>query len=211
MSFSWLLEFPDFLVKLVELVKLLSPIQARFRGDPYEVLENEIELELVDIKGQVAKFSKRKKLRFLQNNSFAYLDTAFGNGKILEDYQCSPGKAVDFYEDGDRHCILITLRKMRKRGDVEEFHISRSIRGGYKERNCYLQTDITNYTHQLEVRLNFPAKRTPKTIHLIEKNTHNTQALGAENIKFLADGRCLVTWSKKHPRLHESYILSWQW
>lgn len=42
----------------------------------YTVLENEIELELVDIKGETALYRKRKHVRFQQNDVFAFLDTA---------------------------------------------------------------------------------------------------------------------------------------
>src|SRR5690606_21223274 len=107
--------------------------------------------------------------------------------------------------------VLISLQKMKRQGDIEQFYINRTILGGYRKPKSYLQTDITYVTQDLEVRLIFPAKRFPKTIHVIEKHSRNTYLLSSDNITILSDKRYLATWHKKFPRLHESYILSWQW
>src|SRR4030042_206218 len=61
----------------------------------YEVLEYESTLELLDRKGEIAIFKKRQKVRYLQDNIIAYMDQAWGDGKFLRDYRCSPGVAVD--------------------------------------------------------------------------------------------------------------------
>lgn len=177
----------------------------------YEVLANEIELEIVDTKGQLAFYRKRKHVRFQQDDIFAFLDTAYGDGDIFNDYQCSPGQAVDFYEEGYHHRVLISLRETKQRGDEEIFHIQRRIKSGFTEEKSYLQTDIRYPTSQLQVILFFPEHRHPKAIWLIEKNMKNTSQLQANHIKVLPDGRCQVIWEKKKPCLYEGYILSWLW
>jgi hypothetical protein len=63
----------------------------------YEVVEYESTLELQDRGGQRATFRKREKVRYLQNHIIAYQDQAWGDGEILLDYRCSPGKPVDRY------------------------------------------------------------------------------------------------------------------
>ena len=181
-------------MSLTSLLPLLSAL-AHFRWDKlrqfgeypfwwhrhgvlYTVLENEIELELVDTKGELALYRKRKHIRFQQNDVFAFLDTAWGDGDIFVDYQCSPGQSVDFYKEGYHHRVLISLRETKQRGDEEVFHIQRKIEDGFTEDKSYLQTDIRYPTAQLQVSILFPKKRHPKTIWLIEKNTKEYSSFG---------------------------------
>ena len=51
----------------------------------YEVLEHEVILELLDVKGNKAKVEKHQKVKFLQNNIIAYQDQGWGDGKIFVD------------------------------------------------------------------------------------------------------------------------------
>ncbi len=46
----------------------------------YEVLDYESALELLDVHGRRARFSKREKVRYLQNNIIAYQDQTGGDG-----------------------------------------------------------------------------------------------------------------------------------
>lgn len=87
----------------------------------YEVLEYESRLELKDKHGRTAQFSKREKVRYRQNNILAYQDHAWGDGQILQDYQCTPGVVVDRYRSGHQIFLLISLREVKRRGDEDEF------------------------------------------------------------------------------------------
>lgn len=48
----------------------------------YEVLDYQSTLELLDVEGKHACFSKIKKVRYLQDNIIAYQDHAWGDGRI---------------------------------------------------------------------------------------------------------------------------------
>ena len=63
----------------------------------YEVLEYETTLELRDTKGKIATFKKHERVRYLQDHIIAYQDQGWGDGKILGNYQCTPGVPVDRY------------------------------------------------------------------------------------------------------------------
>lgn len=179
--------------------------------DGYKVLSNEIELEIIDNKGEIAHYRKRKNVQFLQNNVHSYLDTVWGDGDVFVDYKCSQGKAVDFYEEGYRNRVLISLRETRQRGDKQEFYIQRTIKNGYTDEEGYLQTDITYRTKYLQMRVIFPDSRYPKIVQIIEKNRKKTVKLDREHFMVLPDGRYQIEWEKKNPRLHEGYIMSWKW
>jgi hypothetical protein len=72
-------------------------IQVRSYAGMYEVLNYESTLELRDRGGKRAVFKKWEKVRYIQDNVIVYQDQAWGDGEILVNYRCSPGKpSVDY-------------------------------------------------------------------------------------------------------------------
>ena len=94
-------------------------------SDLYEILDYESTLELCDTKGATARFQKRQRVKFLQNNIIAFEDYVWGDGDLLAEYSCSPGVVADRYREGDRWNLLISLRETKHKGDITEFHIAR--------------------------------------------------------------------------------------
>lgn len=177
----------------------------------YEVLDYEVQLELLDTKGEKAVLHKRERVRFLQNNIIAYQDQAWGDGEIFADYQCSPGIAVDRYREGHRFRILISLRATKNRNDVEEFRIDRAIQRGFTKPVEDFQIEIDHPTRRLAISVVFPRKRFPKHVTLIERNATRSTPLTEEHQLTLPDGRQQVTWSSDKPRVFEAYLLRWEW
>lgn len=81
----------------------------------YKVLDYETTLELLNKKGTRARFKKRKHVRYLQDNIIAYQDHAWGDGNILLDHRCTPGKRVDHYRLGYKTYIMLSLGTIRNR------------------------------------------------------------------------------------------------
>jgi hypothetical protein len=177
----------------------------------FEVLEYETILELLDSDGKKARFKKRKKVRYLQDNIIAYQDHAWGDGKILQAYRCTPGKPVDRYKLDFKTYILISLREVKSRGDVDEFNIQWSMQNSFLKTDESWTTDIGNRTKEIRVSVIFPKDRHPSRLALVENQHRKTKNLGSEYKKLLPDGRLRVTWEKKNPRLYEHYVIRWRW
>jgi hypothetical protein len=150
-------------------------------------------------------------VKFLQNNIIAYQDQAWGDGKILINYRCAPGSPVDFYRSGYKTHILISLREVKNKGDVEEFRINWRIRNGFLRNTGFWSTEISHHTKKMKVQVIFPKFRPPSRIWEVDKNTQQTNPLDQNSKKKLPDGRWLICWEKYHPRLNEHYILKWEW
>ena len=176
----------------------------------YETLEYESTLELLDKTGKKAHFKKRKKVRYLQDNIIAFHDYAWGDGKILLNYQCSPGKKVDQYPYGYKTYILLSLRDVKNKGDVDEFNIEWDM-DGFLEPDYFWGTDISHPTKSIRTSVIFPKGCHPLRVSLIETNQKRTTILGDEYKWLLPDGRLRVTWEKKKPRLYEHYLMKWAW
>lgn len=177
----------------------------------YEVLEYESTLELLDRQGKRASFKKREKVRYRQNNIIAYQDQGWSDGQSLLDYRCSPGVVVDQYRPGQKTYILISLRESKQRGDVDEFHMEWGLREAFMRTREQWETEINHRTRQLMVRLIFPKSRPPVRVWLEEHLRRRTRLLSDTALKQLADGRWQIVWKTDRPRLHERYVLKWEW
>ncbi|MGB6681338.1 MAG: hypothetical protein WBF08_08480 [Candidatus Bathyarchaeia archaeon] len=175
------------------------------------MLEYESTLELKDIRGENTSFRKRERVRYLRDNIIAYQDQAWGDGEILLNYKCNPGYPVDRYRPGNKTYILISLREVKNRGDIDEFNILWNIRNGFLRKTELWETTISHPTKHLKINVIFPQKRPPLEIVLIEGASQKRQNLDVSNQNQLPDGRWVVTWSKHRPRTRESYILQWKW
>ena len=138
-----------------------SYIQKLRKPGMYEVLNYESTLEILDPKGKQAIFSISEELKFLQDNVIAIQDQAWGDGKILDDYQCSPGFPVDFYRSGHKTHILISLRDVKQKGHQIKENIQRIIRNGFLKPDGYWATDINHYTQKMKIVILFPKERPP--------------------------------------------------
>ncbi|MCA9875416.1 MAG: hypothetical protein KC441_17215 [Anaerolineales bacterium] len=177
----------------------------------YEVLEHEVTLELLDGQGQRARIYKRQKVRYLQNNIIAYQDQAWGDGQILVNYQCSPGLEADRYEAGHKTYLLISLREVKERGDIDEFQIQWEQHQGYHRTIEEWGSEIGHRTKWLKLKVIFPKTRPPQKVYLAEYMTRRTKPLAPEGVQKLPDGRWAATWETHKPRLYEQYSLRWEW
>jgi hypothetical protein len=150
-------------------------------------------------------------VRFLQDNIIAFQDYAWGDGDIFVDYRCSPGVVVDRYQDGDRWNILISLQETKSRGDVTDFHLERTIRGGFVQRKEWYQAEIRHPTRRLRMAVIFPEERLCQRATLHERKRNRTQVLGPEHLVQLPDGRQLLAWETTQVHHLEVYTLRWHW
>ena len=119
------------LKNLLEAWELVDQLRDRIRYHGiYEILDYNSTLEIQYANGEEATVTRREVIRFLQDNVVAIHDHAWRDGDIFAEYHCRPGIPVDFYEDGSKHNVLISLRETRNRGDVMKLWVQRVVRGG---------------------------------------------------------------------------------
>lgn len=177
----------------------------------YEVLDYGIRLELKDLEGKHALVHKREKVKYLQNNIIAFQDQAWGDGKILQNYQCIPGVPVDKYRLGYKTFILISLREVKNQGEMDEFNIHWGISNGYLPPTGFWGTDVDHRTSTVKVDVIFPKGWPPVKASVLEKNLQRVTAISKDRIAYLPDGRCQLSWEQPKPRRYEQYILRWEW
>ena len=202
----------DWIWLLLDLYRFLSQFIKRDAHEGmYEILDYDSTLELMDPFGEIAIFKKRQQVKFLQDYVIAFQDYAWGDGEIFADYRCSPGVAVDRYQDGDRCNILISLRETKSAGDIEDFYIERVVRHGFTQADESRQIEIRHRTKRLRLAVIFPATRRCQNAALVERGRGKTTILGPEHFSDLPDGRQVVAWETTKIRRFEIYTLKWTW
>ena len=175
------------------------------------MLDYHMVLDLKDPMGKKAIYRKEQKVLYLQNNITAITDQAWGDGKILLDYRCSPGEAVDRYRSGHKTLILISLRQIRNRGEKDTIRIQWALKNSFLTETEEWTTSISHRTKRLHINVNFPEKRPPLKIFIIETNRKRQTQLGKDHLTQLPDKRWKVSWKKSKPRLYEEYTFRWVW
>jgi hypothetical protein len=138
-------------------------------------------------------------------------DHAWGDGEIFARYQCQPGLPVDWYEDGSKHNVLISLRETKNRGDMIELWIERVIHDGLLEEHEWLETEVDHIMQHLRLSVVFPRGRPCRRATLSRRSTGKTAPLSHEHFALLPDGRQKLTWETDNPRLHDRYTIKWVW
>lgn len=177
----------------------------------YEVLEYESTLELRDAKGKDATFSKRMKVRYQQDDIIAFQDYGWGEGKAIQNYQSSPGVPVDKYKVGYKTYVLLSLREVKNKGDMDEFHIRWGITNGFQTANESWETEISTRMHRVQIHIIFPESRPPDKVIGVEHNVRESRQFHNRAKRRLPDGRWRVTWEIEKPRLFERYVIKWEW
>ena len=196
---------------LLQARELVQKLQAERLLGLYEVLDFEHTLELCDRSGRKAVFHKVETVRLLQDYVSAYVDWAWGRGEIFAEYHCSPGILVDRYRCGSRYCALVSLRQEKRRGEVFDIRIDRTVRGGFGLKKGWSETMVRHKTARFRLAVVFPPTRPPKLVELVEVNRNRTTRLDGDHIRVLPDGRYHVSWQTSKPKLFETYALSWTW
>ena len=157
-----------------------------------------------------AIYYKRQKVRFLQNNVIAFQDQAWEMAIFLQSINVRLGSGGSL-PGRHRYRILISLRQSKQGGDIEAFHIQRTIRNGFTKPTEDLQTEIDHKTKVMTMTVIFPETRWMKRIALIEQKSARIIEIGTEHIRKLPDGRQQVQWQLAYPKQFEAYFLHWEW
>jgi hypothetical protein len=201
-----------FLKNLIDAWDLWAQLKSKitYHG-MYEILDYRSTLDLSDPRGEMANISRYQMIRFLQDNIVALHDHAWGDGDLFHKYHCQPGTAVDFYRDGSKWNILVSLRETKNRGDTIPFLVERTIADGFLKNNEWLETEVDHLTSHLQLSIVFPKARPCLRATLTQKTSGKTKVLDAQHFRTLGNGRQELTLAITRPKIHECYLVKWDW
>ncbi len=188
-----------------------SYVQRIRKPGMYEVLNYESTLEILDDEGRTGIVRKVEEVKFLQDNIIAIQDQVWGINNSISDYECSPGLPVDIYQSGHKTYVIISLREVKSKDDIEIFSFQWKLKGKPVKKYGYWETFINRFTNNLKIKIIYPKHHPPIRVWVVEQNKKKTIELDGKNLTQLPDKRWQIVWEKKNPRLYENYMIKWEW
>lgn len=175
-------------------------------GSPYEILDYQATLTLLDPMGRRATFRRTQGVRFLQNGVSAILDHFWGDGVPLTHYHHTAGQLAESFQDGGRRHLVIDLGRPMHRGETLSFDVERTALVSFTEGSEWLETTIDHPIHQLGQQIIFPVERPCQGAELVVSDF--TLPLRALDI---GDGRTMLRFSIPRPEADTPHLVRWRW
>lgn len=206
---SWLLS-KDMLNVVAALLKLIKPSVTGLLKAPglYEVLNYKATLEIKDIGGHNAIYTRRERVRFLRDNVSTLYDYGWGDGQSFASHRVSPGRIVDRQSIGPRYKTTIALPSPKNRGDLLTFSIRRLAHDALVDRKCWLEAEIYHKMERMTLIVIFPKERPVKRAYIIAQQAQTTMPVTVTVDKA---GRQNLRYSVHGPKVGERYTLQWDW
>ena len=176
------------------------------RLSPYEVLECEATLYIVDAEGMHATLVRREKIRFLQEGVSGILDHAWGDGVVVTSYRTNAGTIEGTLRDGGRRHLMIGLKRPMHRGEILEFEVIRELFGGVMQSEEWLEMLIDHPVRQLIGNVVFPQERPCRWAAIQDGLKYR-----AIPIITSSGGSTIIHFRHPAAAPHTSYMLRWCW
>ncbi len=178
---------------------------------PYEILWQNIVLEIHDPGGQQATLTKTARVRFLQDHVLALSDRTWGSGAIALAPYPGPGIVADQFEHQQELHSLISLREPKHRGEVTTIETVHRREGGFTREQEWFDVEIDLPTNDVRFEVRFPQEREPSEAFLSERLSGTKHALiGANRIRD-PHGRVRIVWRRHCPIVKECFRTEWRW
>jgi hypothetical protein len=193
------------------LALLLAFILLRRRG-PYEfeVLHNDVHLDILDHTGKEVRYSKTLRLKATRNGVLYYTEDLSTDGTI-DDFEVSPGIVQSVKQEEGTVLVRTTFGRRLRKGDL----VTRFFQCVYRNSFCrdseyWVQRQVYP-SQQVRLTFHFPADRPYKSYRSILKiGTYETPSL-VKPVEANIGGRPCLIWELDTPKLNENYKLEWDW
>lgn len=175
-------------------------------GSPYEILEYDASLILVDPQGSEAVFRRTQQIRFLHEGVAAILDHLWGDGVQVTGYDHTAGPIREsFHDAGVRHLVIDLPRPMR-RGETYTFSVERTTMAAFTQPEEWLETTIDHPIALFHQQIFFPKERPCQgAVLVIGDQTEQIKPVTLE------DGRTLLEVTFTRPPADIPLIIRWCW
>lgn len=171
----------------------------------YEISDYDSTLILHDTDGTSATFSRRQKIRFLQNGVSAMLDHFWGDG-VVTYYHNEAGTLEDSFIDHERRHLVVRFRKAMRRGETLNFAVERKSLVGFTQDEEWLETIFDQRVAVFSQAIIFPKGRPCSRATLL---TDTGKILLP--VFTLPDGRAIVRFHLDNLQPRVPYTLIWNW
>jgi len=175
----------------------------------YEVLSYEAVVELLDVEGREAAYSRHERIRFLRDDVSIVDDYGWGNGIAFAGHEIYPGEFVKRELVGSRLRSTVRLPHHYSQGDEITFSVDRTIRNGFvSPSECWLEAELYHPAKHVSLKVILPRGRPVKAARLVLPGLPGSERL---DVTRLADGRQSISYEDEDPVQGRRYTLLWNW
>jgi hypothetical protein len=168
----------------------------------YETLEFRGRLEILDREGRVARFIRRQRIRFLEDNVTAFHDRIWGEGILFAYYAADGMRMLQPIRTLKGYVLPLALPRPFHKGEVFEVRTERRIVGAFAGAGGYWESAMAVPTDVLDIEVVTPVGLRCRRV---EVHAPHRRGLSAG-----ARPRALAL-KVSQPALDVPYRLSWSW
>ena len=194
-------------------------VEAIASGEPYYVLEQEASWEIIAEDGSLARATRRKRLRFNQDDVVSVYErsgTTGGRPGRIEDWRFNPDSVEmvgGMTIEGDDY-VLISLGARFRRNQEFEYESERAILDTFTDEANFVKIRVRETTHRLKLRVVW-SKDVPLRRVRIEEVTPDGKSLHRElplaQIDRIPepDGRPFYERTYANPLHNQAFVVGW--
>ena len=190
--------------------KYIDQLVNRLGGnqDAYEVLDYKASLEVLDVKGTRAVYTKRERIRFIRDHIACFYDYGWGTGDAFASHRVSPGRVIERRQVGPRYRSLVVLPEPQNKGDEMMLEVRRLVREGLIDKRNWLEAEVNHTMQHLKLSVTLPASRKVLAARFIKRREQQESPLA---IRCSANNRQHLVANVVKPPKGDLYTLEWDW
>jgi hypothetical protein len=169
----------------------------------------EFAVDINDPTGKKAVVRRRQTIEFRGGDTPVIREPVWGDGNQLARYKVQGATQLGVRREGSREVVLLGLKHRPVRGQVATLTTASIVRGGFLEPDEYFETFVERPTDELALQVLFPRRRAPRDAKLVIGSEE--RLVKSVPLQRTPDGRPLLSWREREPKLHRVYSLRWSW
>jgi hypothetical protein len=169
---------------------------------PYETLDFATRLDVLDKKWVAARYTRRQRIRFLDDSVTIFFDFVWGEGIQFANYHAHDLRIIDAIPARRGHVVVLALPRRFHRGEVFEVVIERKVVGAFFSEMNYWESLPHTPTKRLSIEVLAPRAATFRDPEIaVPANTKFDASVRGQRfllkVKNPAYAPYRATWSKK--------------
>lgn len=169
---------------------------------PYETIKFSGRVEIMDPDRRAARFVRRQRVRFLEDNVAVFMDRVWGEGVLFAGYAAPGLKLLEPIRTPKGYVVPLQLPRLFHKGEIFEIITERRIVGAFYDPLAYWDTTMSAPTNLVSIEVTVPPGTPIRRPDIIAPAQGDMDARQRPRSLEFRVGR---------PALDVPYKLAWSW
>ncbi|GEM_PF-5382902 len=176
----------------------------------FVIINNEIDIDIIDTKGELVCNSKKRKIKILKQDLQYIKDEYYSDGDII-DFSVSKGRIKKESKTLANTSIEVELDRIYNFGDEVDYEIKCKYINSFTQNEEYWIAYEAIPNMKSTFTIHFPIDRPYKTFYSKTKTGVNEKIMSLQPIELVIDERKCLKLTVLSPKLENNYIIGWTW